>query len=56
MDPDFFIEVKCTIFGLNSGLSVYVNLYAADCLKSTFKHLFSLQQSTFLSTNVKQKH
>ena len=46
MDPDFVVWVKCTIFCLNRGLSVYLGLYAPDFPKNTSKYLFDI--SSFL--------
>ena len=47
MDPDFVVQVKCTIFGLNRGLRVYVDMYALDFYKkkSTSKYLFCTDQT-----------
>ena len=40
MDPDFVVQVKYTIFWLNIGLRVYLDLYAPDFSKTTSKYLF----------------
>ena len=40
----FVLKVKCTIFWLNRGLMVYLDLYALDFPKSTSKYF--LQPST----------
>ena len=45
MFTDFVLKVKCTIFWLNRGLMVYLDLYAPDFPKSTSKYF--LQPSTF---------
>ena len=42
MNPDFVVQIKCTIFWLNRGLSVNLDLYAPDFPKSTSKYLFGL--------------
>ena len=34
-DPDFILQVRCTIFWLKRGLRVCLDLYAPDFLKST---------------------
>ena len=36
MDPNFFVQVKYTMFGLNRGLRVHLDLFAPDVSKSTF--------------------
>ena len=48
MDPDFVVQVKCTIFGLNRGFRVYLDLYAQEFQKSIFMYL--------LYTEVVRKH
>ena len=40
MDPDFVIEVKGTIFGLNRGSKGCFDLYAADFPKNTGKNFY----------------
>ena len=50
MRTDFVLQVKCTIFWLNRGLMVYLDLYAPDFPKSTGSTfyilvLFSLKQT-----------
>ena len=44
LDPDFVVQVKCTIFWLNRGLRVYLDLYGglrAEVPTSTLStHLF----------------
>ena len=44
----FFFKVKYTIFWLNIGLRVYINLYVQDFPKSTSKYFF-FYPSTFQS-------
>ena len=46
MDPDFVVEVKCTIFWLNKGLRLYFDLFAPDFPKSTSKYLFCTEVFT----------
>ena len=41
MDPDFVVQVKCTIFCLNRDLRVYFDLDAPDFPKNNAKYLFS---------------
>ena len=48
MGTDFVLQVKCIIFWLNIGLRVYLDLFVADCQKSTCKYFF-LYPSTFKS-------
>ena len=45
MDPvtDFVVKVKCTIFWLNRGLRIYLDMYVLDFQKSTSKHLSYLR-------------
>jgi hypothetical protein len=38
MGTDFALQEKCTIFWLNIGLRVYLDLYVPDFPKSTFKY------------------
>ena len=45
MDPDFVVPVKYTIFWLNRGLRVYLDVYASDFSKSTSQYF--LHPSTF---------
>ena len=40
MDPDFVVHVKCTIFWLNGGLRVSLDLFARDFPKSSSQYLF----------------
>ena len=47
MGTDFVIQVKFTIFWLNRGLRVYLDLYASDFPKSTSQYF--LHPSTFKS-------
>ena len=44
MYTDFVLQVKCTIFWLNSGLMVYLDLYAPDFPKSTSKYLLLVKK------------
>ena len=47
MGTDFFLQVKGTIFWLNKGLRVYLDLYVSDFPKSTSQYF--LHPSTFKS-------
>ena len=38
MGSDFNLLVKCTIFGLNRGLRIYLDLYGTDYPKITSKY------------------
>ena len=40
MDTDLVVVVKCTIFWLNRGLRVYLDLFALNFQKSKCKYLF----------------
>ena len=40
MGTDFVLQVKHTIFWLNIGLKIYLDLYVRDFLKSTSKYFF----------------
>ena len=40
LDTDIVHQVKCTIFWLNIGLGVYLDLYVPDFSKSTSKSFF----------------
>ena len=44
MDPDFVVLVKSTIFWLNWGLRVHMDLYALDFPKCSSKDLFATYQ------------
>ena len=48
MDPDFVVPVKCTIFWMNRGVRVYLDLYAPDFSKSYYK--------SFVCTEVVRKN
>ena len=43
MDPDIIVQVKGTIFWPNRGLRVYLDMYAPDFPKSTYKYLFCIE-------------
>ena len=40
MDHDFVFQVKCTMFWLNRGLRVYLDLFLPNFSQSTIKYLF----------------
>ena len=49
MGTDFVLQVKCTIFWLDRGLRVFLDLYVPDFPKSTPKYF--LYPSTFIVQN-----
>ena len=57
MDPDLVVQVKCTVFWLNWGFRVYLNLLAIDFPKRSSMYLFGLntvlvQNTLFLRHSV----
>ena len=52
MGTDFFLQVKCTIFWLNIGLRVYLDLYVPDFPKSTSKYFWPKKMEKWKNTFV----
>ena len=53
MGVDFVIGFKVTIFWLNRGLRLYLDLYAADVQKNTIKYFFYLVLEKYLAERKK---
>ena len=44
MEPDFVVQVKCSIYWLNRVLRVFLDLYTPDFPKSTSKYMFCTKE------------